>query len=463
MMKAEFSATAEDVAAICGGVLAAGLPGREIRTVTSDSRDLGEASLFVPLRGERFDGHDYIAPLASEGKIAASLTMKDGFADIAGRNNVSLIACRDTLAALGRLGASRRERSRARIIGITGTNGKTTTKELAHHVLSSKYRVLKNEKNYNNEIGVPFALMGLDETHDLAVIEMGMNHAGEIDRLSRMARPGVSLITSVGEGHLEFLGSIENVARAKAEILNGMEPGSVLIMNNDAEHAGLIFDAAREKNITVKTFGLTPEADLYPESYRLTNNTVSLAYKGTNLEAPLYGIHNVYNMLGVLALALEAGMTAGETAEALAGFPGIDGRSQVIDRGYVVINDTYNSNPLSLRNGLESVREIFPEKRKFAVLADMKELGNLSESFHREAGRDVLKNQFDFLLAHGEMSRFTVEEARKGGMAPERALHFSDKEELSAFLKKQVQKNDVLLIKGSRSMRMEAIVEELTG
>ncbi len=463
MMKADFHTTAGDVAAICNGTVAAGLPDTVIRTVTSDSRDLGEASLFVPIQGERFDGHDYIGPLVSEEKIAATLTMKDGYADIAENSRVSIISCDDTLRALGRLGASRRDRFSARVIGITGTNGKTTTKELAHHVLSGRYRVLKNEKNYNNEIGVPFTLMSLDESHDLAVIEMGMNHAGEIDRLSRIVRPHVSLITSIGEGHLEFLGSVENVVRAKAEILNGMEPGSTVILNNDSKYRGLLIEYARDRGITVKTFGLGPGADICPDSYALAMDSVSLEYGGVTVKAPLYGIHNVYNLLAVLALAREVGIGPEDVAAALPGFSNVEGRSQIIDRGFLIINDTYNSNPLSLRYALESVREIFPGRRKIAVLGDMKELGGHAASCHEEAGREVVNNNFDFLVAHGDMSELTVEGARGAGMDPSAARHYSVKEELAGFLKGIIGSNDVLLVKGSRSMKMEEIIEDLRG
>jgi len=203
-VKVSFEITSGEVAAITNGKILSGSTDVNIKTITSDSRELGEDNLFIPIKGENFDGHDFIAPLFDEKKILCSLTMADGFEESAEKNGATLIRCDDTLCALGRLGRFNRMKYSPFIVGVTGTNGKTTTKELIAEVLSVKYKTLKNKKNYNNEIGVPFTLLEMDKSHEAAVIEMGMNHRGEIERLSKMVMPEIGVITSIGAGHLPW-------------------------------------------------------------------------------------------------------------------------------------------------------------------------------------------------------------------------------------------------------------------
>jgi UDP-N-acetylmuramyl pentapeptide synthase len=216
-LKAAFNSTADEIARACGGAVIAGDGATVISLVSSDSRETGDGCLFVPLKGERCDGHDFIPELVSRRAVSAVLSERDDFAEAAREKDVALIRCGNTLAALGALASFHRSSLDTDVIAVTGTNGKTTTKELLHAVLSSRYRTHKNEKNYNNEIGVPFSVLALNDSHEKAVFELGMNHPGEIERLSRIVKPRISVITSVGEGHLEFLGSVRNVAMAKME------------------------------------------------------------------------------------------------------------------------------------------------------------------------------------------------------------------------------------------------------
>lgn len=460
-MKVPYLSTIGEIAHQSGGVLLWGDPSRIVKSITTDSREVDGDCLFIPIRGNRFDGHDFIAELVPSGRIIGFLTERDDFTMLASRYNVAAIFCDNSLAAYGEIARAHRMMMPAKVIGITGTNGKTTTKELLWTLLSSTYRCHKNEKNFNNEIGVPHALLGLQQEHEFSVIEMGMNHIGEIARLSNIARPDISIITCVGEGHLEFLGSVENVARAKAEIVGGMKPNSILYLNADSPYGDIVLQAARERSVRVVTFALETKADIMPESVSLQLREISLTYKGETYRAPLYGIHNAYNLLIALAVALELGVEPSKAKEALANVAAVDKRSEIIERGYIVINDTYNSNPLSAKSALVSAQRVFPEARKIAVLSDMKELGEKSGYYHRELGKKAAECGFFSLYTWGEYSKDIARGAVEAGMPEQRVFRFSEKETLIEALLLSVRKGDVVLVKGSRSMKMEEVTDAL--
>jgi len=460
-MKVLFKATLSEIAEACSGKIVSGDPDMIINTISTDSRDTGQESLFIPIIGEKFDGHAFIKELVENGRISSFLSMKPGYEDVAKENSVPMIMCEDTLAALGAIAAWHRNVVNPELIGITGTNGKTTTKELICAILELTRPTLKNEKNYNNEIGVPFTLLNLNSNHRTAVIEMGMNHSGELKRLSGISKPDIALITNVGEGHLEFLGTVENVALAKAEIMFGMEPGSVVIVNRDTECFDLLQEQAEKMKLVLKTFGLSDNADISPDNFKLKNDSIDLVYKSEMLSVPLYGIHNVYNIIAAIAVAEELEIDFSVIRNALSGFKNIDGRSQIIDRGYIIIDDTYNSNPLSSRYALESVSKIYTGKRKFAVLSDMKELGESSGSFHRSIGKLVAELGFDRMFVWGDMAQSYADGALKSGMSKNNITVFSMKQDLIACVLETVSADDVILVKGSRSMKMEEITDAL--
>ncbi len=461
-MKEKFKTTSGEIVKITGGKLVSGGNDISIETVSTDSRETGENTLFIPIIGETFDGHDFINPLFSEGKIVCSLTMKNGGAGCTTGSGTALISCDNTLYALGKIGKFHRDRFKPVMIGVTGTNGKTTTKELIYTVLSSAYNTLRNVKNYNNEIGVPFTLLQLEDSHQAAVVEMGMNHTGEIERLSMMVSPEIGVITNVGAGHLEFLGSMENVAFAKSEIMKGMKKGSTLIVNRDTECFHIIKKIADESGIKLFTFGLQAGSDLRPESFKLSSEKTVVVYKKETVTVPLYGKHNVYNILAALSVAEMLNIKISQAAEALSKFVNIGGRSEIIDREYTVINDTYNSNPLSSLFALESLCEVFPGRRKIAVLADMKELGESSCVYHVKVGEFVGSRKFDLLLLYGEMAEYYEKGAITAGMDGSSVKVFSSREEVAGYLKGVLVKGDVVIVKGSRSMKMEEVVNRLT-
>jgi len=459
-LKVEFQATAGMISDWVGGTLVQGGRDKRIGAICTDSRDLGQDSLFVPIKGERYDGHGFIEMLVNSGSISAYLTMKKEML-FPERPEIAAILCKDTLKAYGQMASIQRKNMRAKVIAITGTNGKTTSKELIWSILEKKYSTLKNERNYNNEIGVPYTLLGLREDHEWAVIELGMNHAGEIDILSRISSPDIALITNIGEGHLEFLGSVENVAEAKLEIMNGMKRGSTIFLNRDTDCYGILEAKAGEMGFKILTFGLSENADYSPDSYELFRDSIQIIYNNNSYKIPLFGIHNAYNVMAAVAVADYLGVETEFVKAALAGFKNVDMRSQIIDAGYIIINDSYNSNPLSAKYALRSLKEIFPGQRKIAIFSDMKELGKKSDKYHTELGKHVAESGVDLLLTWGEMSENTTAAALENGMKRDTAIHFNEKKELIEFAQNNIEINNVILIKGSRSMKMEEVAEAL--
>ena len=458
-MLSEFKASLGDIAEWTDGILLCGERSKEIHSITTDSRELGKDSLFIPIVGEKFDGHEFIEELVNNNSIAAFLTMDGEYAKYA-CESMGVIECADTLKAYGSIASNYRQSMKASVVGITGTNGKTTTKELLWSILDRKYKTLKNVKNYNNEIGVPYTLLRLKPDHKWAVIEMGMNHLGEIDRLSQIAKPDMAVITNAGEGHLEFLGTVENVAKAKSEIMNGMKRGSRIVLNRDTQYFDLLQKKAADMVLNVKTFGLSDNADVYPQSYELKSDSIRFQYGNNEYAVPLYGIHNLYNALAAMAAAFEIDIEADVIKDAFNNFKNIDMRSQIIAKDdVIVINDAYNSNPLSAAYAVKSLKEIYPDKRKIAILSDMKELGESSKKYHEELGRQAVLSGIDKLFTWGEMAENIAHGAKEGGMKNGNVIHFKTKAELIDHVKSNLKGNDVVLVKGSRSMKMEEVVE----
>jgi UDP-N-acetylmuramoyl-tripeptide--D-alanyl-D-alanine ligase len=458
-MNVLFRSTVADLVSAANGTLLYGDQSTVIESVTSDSRDIGIRALFVPIVGENFDGHTFVDTLCADNKISAFLTSRERDKAAAAVHDIPAILCDDTILALGRIAAKHRSSFSNTLVGITGTNGKTTTKELVSAILSSKGPVLKSDKNYNNEIGVPFTLFGLSN-QQYAVIEMGMNHPGEISRLTAMARPDVAIITNAGEGHLEFLGSVENVAHAKSEIMEGMKAGSTILLNEESEYVDLMKKSAARHSLKVVTFGVNT-GTFRPESFNLGPRSTVFIYGGIRFDVPLFGMHNVSNIMAAVACSEILGIDLKDAASALASFENVGKRNDIIEKEYVVVNDTYNSNPLSLRYALRSLGLIYKGRRTIAVLSDMKELGEHTERCHLDSGREVFENNFARLYTWGEYSRWIAEGALKAGMPLSDVLHFSSKDELIHRLAADVKAGDAVLVKGSRSMKMEEVADAL--
>ncbi|MEW9698099.1 UDP-N-acetylmuramoyl-tripeptide--D-alanyl-D-alanine ligase [Paenibacillus sp. SI8] len=433
-----------------------------IQGVSTDTRSIQPGSLFVPLIGDRFDGHAYAADAYSKG-AAAALWQDDHPYPPEG---MPIIRVKDTLTALQQLAKAYRKQLPVRIIGITGSNGKTTTKDLVAAVLGSTYRVHKTKGNLNNHIGLPLTLLQLEETTEFAVVEMGMSGRGEIELLSELAEPEAAIITMIGESHMLQLGSREEIARAKAEIVSGMHSGGLFVANGDEP---LIDQALAERSepagLRRIRFGSGAGNDLYPTAIRMDADGAyfeinSSAYP--ELYIPLLGEHNVINALAAIAIGEAFGVSPQDIC---AGLRSLQMTSMRIEKltsasGLTVLNDAYNASPASMRAAITLTEQLRGFGRKFVVLGDMLELGEHEEQFHRGIGAMLSPERVDYVFTFGRLGRFIAEEAAKS-FANDRVRAFDDKDQLAAELAGLVRADDIVLVKGSRGMRLEQVVQAL--
>ncbi len=436
--------------------------------VVVDSRLATPGSLFVALRGERHDGHDYVDDAFARGAVAAIVeSERPAAVDLrAGAElsaDVSLPVCLlvdDSLRALQRAAAWHRARFDVRVIGITGSIGKTTTKEFVASVLAQRYRVLKSEGNYNNEIGLPLTLLRLDADHERAVLEMGTYGPGEITLLAEIARPHIGVVTNVGPVHLERMGTVERIAQAKCELPQALPPDGVAVLNGDDP---LVRAMADSTSARVFFYGLSPECHLWAdevESRGLEGIRFRFHYRGESLyvSVPLLGRHSVHTALRAAAVGLIEGLSWDEIINGLR--TGEQLRLVVVPglKGATLLDDTYNSSPDSAIAALNLLDEL--EGRKIAVLGDMLELGGYEVEGHRRVGRRAM-DVVSLLVTVGERGRLIGQGALEYGMPPEQVIQLANNEEAIALLKETLREGDVVLIKGSRGMVMEEIVAAL--
>lgn len=422
--------------------------------VTSDSRTVAAGDLFVALVGERFDGHDFVTDCLRAGAVAAMVQRRELPA-----GGKPLLVVEDTRLALGQLGAYWLQQCAPEVVAITGSNGKTTVKEMLAAILrhaAGATGVLATEGNLNNDIGLPLTLLKLQRGQRYAVLEMGMNHPGEIAYLTGLARPRVALVNNAGSAHLEGLGSVEAVARAKGEIFQGLVADGVAVINADDSYAALWTQLAASRRIV--RFGLEQPAEVSAD-YKLGVDGTELTLKTPQGEAALQlyvpGLHNVRNALAAAAAALVLGIAPEVIAHGLESYGGTKGRLQQKAGigGARLIDDTYNANPASMRAAI-GVLAAYPGRRIY-VMGDMGELGLDAPAMHAEIGRMARDAGIDALYGVGEMTRGAVDAFGSAGR------HFADVDALVAALQPELQPEATLLIKGSRFMRMERVVDAL--
>jgi UDP-N-acetylmuramoyl-tripeptide--D-alanyl-D-alanine ligase len=441
----------------------ASVAGHRFAGVSTDSRSIASGELFVALRGERFDGHDFVRDVLAHGAAAA---MVDSAWDVAGGDTLPLLRVADTRLALGALAGYWRRQFDLPLIGVTGSNGKTTVKEMCSAILREHERrddldppetVLATTGNLNNDIGVPLMLLRLHAGHRAAVIEMGMNHPGEIDYLTRLARPTVAVVNNAQRAHLAGLGTLADVARAKGEIFAGLAEEGVAVVNADDPHADLWRELAAGR--TLVRFGLDAPAEVRASAMPLAYGsrvTLTAVQGSVEFELPLPGRHNVANALAAAAACLAAGVSLGTVAEALSRYTGIRGRLQLCRgrQGARVIDDTYNANPDSMRAAID-VLAALPGRRVF-VMGDMGEVGEAAGQYHDEIGGYAKSRGIDRLLALGELSAAAAHNFDGGGS------HYRHIEDLLAALEELLAGDTTVLVKGSRFMRMERVVAAIT-
>ena len=443
-MNSTLAAAAEDMMGVLHG------DDRNFSGVSTDTRTLRGGELFFALQGPNFDGCDYVSVARQNGAAGAVVPRLVS-------DELAQITVDDTRRALGRLASAWRAGQNATVVGVTGSNGKTTLKELINACLQQQAPTLATQGNLNNDIGMPLMLTRIAAEHRYAVIEMGANHAGEIAYLTSLAKPDVAVITNAAAAHLEGFGSVEGVSRAKGEILQGEERPSVAVLNADDKY----FDYWMSLVTDVRTlsFGFSPNADVRAEDIETgiehSRFTLCLPAERVSVQLPLAGIHNVRNACAAAAVAHALGMSAGKITAALEGVSPVSGRLQPLrgSNGATLFDDTYNANPLSVIAAAEFVAQLSGES--WLALGDMKELGDDAAVMHREVGEEVRKRGIDRLFGLGELSRNTVEGFGEHGSWFGSIDALVD--ELSATLTDSVN----LLVKGSRSMRMERVVDAL--
>ena len=419
--------------------------------VCTDSRVIASGDLFVALAGERFDGHDYVPQAIGRGAAAALVSRRVG-----SEREIPQVLVKDTRAALGRLGASWRARFSLPVVALTGSNGKTTVKEMLASILAEhcggREDVLATEGNLNNDIGLPLMLLRLRDRHRYAVLELGMNHLGEIEYLSRLASPGVALVNNAQRAHVGLLGTLDAIAQAKGEIFSGLRPGGIALVNEDDAFAGYWKGIAAGRNVV--TFGLAETADVHG---RLEEGQVRLVTPldafAVTLQVP--GEHNVRNAIAACAAAFALDVPPRDIQAGLAAFAGTKGRLQSRPgvRGSTVIDDTYNANPDSMKAAIRVLARA--PGRRVLVMGDMGELGDAAAPLHAEIGAFAKGAGIERLLALGPLSVHAVEAFGDG------AAHFPAVEALVSEARAESRPNVTLLVKGSRFMRMEQVVERL--
>ena len=420
-----------------------------------DSRTVQPAELFFAVKGERFDGHDFVEAALARGAVGAVIG-KDHFARYP--NHDGLLAVDDTLLALQTLATAVRKLWGKTAIGITGSMGKTTTKEAVAHLLAIKYRVHRTKGNFNNHFGLPLGLLTLEPEYDLAVVEMGMSHAGEITALARIALPNQGVVTNVAPVHLEYFDSIAGIARAKYELVESLPPNGTAVLNADDEYVSQFGRGFPGK---VVMYGTNPTANVRAE------NIHSKAAEGTEFDVvtgnfrehaalPLVGAHNVLNALAAVAVAMERGMQLAEAVAALASLAPAERRGQVLQLGNItVINDCYNSNPKALQAMVDAL-SLMPAKRRVVVAGEMLELGPAGEEMHRQSGKHIAANKIDFLLGVRGLAQPMVEAALQAGA---RAEFLPSAEEAGEWLAREARDGDVILLKASRGVKLEKALE----
>ena len=470
----EIRLTAAWVAAAAAGTIVAGDKAREFHGVSIDTRTIAAGELFIAIRGERFDGADFAAGAIDAGAAgvivppsATALAERaaKAFAERSSGDRPVVIEVDDTTVALQAIAHAVRRESGTKVVAITGSAGKTTTKEVTSEFLESRYRVVRNRGNFNNHIGLPLSLIDLRQQPEIAVVELGMNHAGEISTLVRVAEPDIRVWTNVGEAHLGFFASVEAIADAKAEIFEGATPSTVLVANADDPliRARLPRFAGR-----VLRFGIEREAEVRATSVvdrgiEGTSAQVATPRGVVDITTPLVGRGNLANVLAATAVALECEVPLATIAERAAKLRPASHRGEIarLAGGVTVIDDSYNANPTAMKRALDVLASA-DASRRIAVLGEMLELGDRAPDLHADVGRFVATRRVDLLFAVGAAPAAALAGAAiEAGMSHDRVRHLATSDAAADAVAAVVQRGDVVLVKGSRGVKTDRVVDRL--
>jgi len=450
-----------EILSATGGILISGKMEDTISNISTDTRQIAGGDFFIPIAGERFDGHDFIADAFREG-ASGCLTHRDleGL-DVPMEGRI-IIRVEDTARALRDLASYYRSKFNIPVVGITGSVGKTSTKEMIACVLARKYNVLKTSRNLNNEIGLPLTVFNLNSSHEIAVFEMGMSALGEISRLTAIAKPSIAVISNIGISHIEKLGSKNNILKAKMEILEGLSDDGIVILNGDDDLLLGLKGLLRFRTIY---YGMGEGMDYQAYNIRTgekgTFFEIFLGNKEYTVEIKVPGVHNVYNALAAISTGMVMGIPPEDIIEGIAMFRSGDMRLDIKEyNGIKVINDVYNASPDSMQAALRVLKDVSAERR-IAVLGDMLELGRWSEEAHRSVGRFAALCNPDYVIAVGNYSSFIIEGARENIKGKMETFALKNNEEAIELISSVIKAGDAVLVKGSRGMRMERIVERI--
>lgn len=430
--------------------------------IATDSRGDLTDKIFFAIVGKNLDGHDYIEKAVANGAVELVVQRDITISPSIYERKVNVHKVPDTVEALGKLAKYYRTNhvSQVQTIAVTGSNGKTTTREMIYHVLSKKYIGTQSQKNFNNAIGAPLSILEIENNHDFAVIELGTNAPGEINYLSMITQPDISVITSIGPSHLEGLKSVSGVCIEKTAIAHGMKPGGVVICNGANPEALAILERGGHKTIT---FGLTENCQLWAAKIR-PDGQGGISFETNDrvlVQLAVPGRHNVSNALAALAVCRRMDITTADFAELIKDFNAVSGRLNIKHiNGFTLIDDSYNANPASMAAALEVLNDQ-PGNRRIFCCGDMGELGDNTIELHRELGRNIAQSKTDYLITAGPLTQYSAQAAIEAGFNAEKTITATDSKQAAERLLEIIESGDTILAKGSRSAKMEQIVEAI--
>ena len=449
--------TVLDILQATKGTLLKGNPNRVLTDISTDSRAKQQGALFVAIVGERFDGNDYVEDAALNGASCCVVSKRiDASCD--------LILVDDTTKALGDIALYYRNKFDIPFVGITGSVGKTTTKDMISCALEEKYRVLKTIGNFNNNIGLPLTVLRLGEFDEIGVTEMGMSGFGEIDYLAKIVKPQTAVFTNIGLSHIEKLGSRENILKAKTEMLEYLPKDGYVVFCGDDD---LLWEIKNMTDKEIITYGIDNEncdviAENIEQGANVTEFDICHGKKKLHISIPVLGTHNVKNALAAYCVAKKYNVSDKEIVTAFCNYkPGKMRQNIIEERGVTVINDCYNASPSSVEAGLKILAQIDKKGRKIAILGDMLELGDYSEYAHKLVGEYVVASKADFLITVGQASENIVKSAVEKGFPKDKCKSFKNNQEVINFCDTFIEEGDVVLVKASRSMKFEEITEHI--
>jgi UDP-N-acetylmuramoyl-tripeptide--D-alanyl-D-alanine ligase len=424
--------------------------------VSIDSRTIKSGECFFAIKGKNRDGHDFVADVLAKGAACAVVDEK-----FKGKVKGTLLRVKDTLQALGDFARQYRKSLKCKIVAITGSAGKTTTRQIVYHVLSRHFKCHQAQKSFNNNIGLPLTLLNLDTDHDIAVVELGTNSPGEISYLSKIARPDVAVVINAYDAHIELFGSVEAIIEEKLSIADGLMPGGILIINNDI---AALKEHCRSRKSAYTTFGTTDKADIYASNIKLNGFTSTFTMDSVAMKLPLAGKGNVENAIAAYAVCKQFGLSASDFAKDISNLVSISMRLEPINMGNaLVISDCYNANPASMRNALDLLVQVGDNQsgRKVFICGPMMELGEHSIRLHKELGENIALAGVELLLAAGPFAQIVADAALANTAARLDAHCFENVHSLCDNLADFVKPDDIILVKGSRVAQLELAVERL--